>query len=90
MHSAGETDASSAGAQLARDSRSGCCQDAEAGANHSRLPLESLADSPRCLKQTPGTGAEPQPAWAGQPRDSQRLAKVPESLISEPRLSNSR
>jgi transposase len=29
MHSAGETDASSAGAQLARDSRSGCRQDAE-------------------------------------------------------------
>jgi putative transposase len=88
MHSAGETDASSAGAQLARDSRSGCRQDAEVGAatSRSRLLLGALADSPTCLKKTPGTGAEPQPAWAGQPRDSQGLAGVPESLISEPRL----
>jgi hypothetical protein len=32
---------------------------------------------------------EPQPALAGQPRDSQGLVDVPESLISKPRLSNS-
>ena len=92
IQSAGETDAGAAGEQPARDSRPGCRQDAEAGAviNRSRLPFGPLADSPGYLKKTPGSGAEPQVVAAAEPRDSEGLAGVPESLISEPRLSNSR
>ncbi len=47
------------------------------------------ADSPICLKKTPGSGAEPQPAAAGELRDSRQLPVVPELLIGERRLSNS-
>jgi transposase InsO family protein len=80
---AGETEAGTAGEQPARDNRLGFRQDAEAGAatNRSRLPFEAVADSPLCLKKTPGSGAEP------QLRDSWQLSDVPELLISERRLS---
>jgi hypothetical protein len=92
IQTVGETDAGTAGEQPARDNRPGCRQDAETGAatHRSRLPLEPLADSPGCLKKTPGSGAEPQVVTVSRPRDCEGLAGVPESLISEPRLSNSR
>jgi transposase InsO family protein len=92
IQTVGETDAGTAGEQPARDTRPGCRQDAEVGAaiHRSRLPFAPLADSPECLKKTPGSGAEPQVVPAGEPRDHEGLVGVPESLISEPRLSNSR
>jgi putative transposase len=97
MHLAGETDASSAGAQLARDNRPGRRTSVTGESADSPGPIgagleaacASVACSRRCPEalmpqKTPGSGAEP------QLRDTAGLAGVPESLISERRLSNSR
>ena len=84
---AGETDASSAGGQLARDSRPGRRAFA-LGAYSTYSPSRRLAGAkaqrPLMPQQTPGSGAEPQDLVTAQAPGG------PESLSSVRRLSNSR
>jgi len=83
----GETDASSAGAQLARDNRPGR-RAFVMGTCSTRAPSPCLASTnaqrSSMPQKTPGPGAEPQDLAIGQTPGG------PESLISMRRLSNSR
>jgi len=99
---AGETDASSAGAQLARDSRPGRRTAMDAASyvtgecSHSPGPIVPAtgaacvfgADRPGC-PEAPMPQKTPGSGAEPQLRDSRQLSGVPELLIRERRLSNS-
>jgi hypothetical protein len=77
IHSAGETDAGSAGEQPAKDNRLGCGRKAGAGMalrDYPRTPLEPFGLSPD----------------ASENSDWPKASPLSESLISEGRLSSSR